>query len=268
MRNGKPEMCKRIIFTNRKGGVGKTTSVYNLGWYLSKLGFDVLLVDLDPQGNLSKGLLPEEELSEGLYDALTEGTLPIIEVKKRLSLLSGDERLSALEKQLVGQIDGFTRLYELLDRDELLRYRFVLVDSPPSLSMLTTNGLVACEYLISPVNPKLYALQGMNELLSTVHRVKQHFNPYLELLGIIINDHEKRPVISNEIAAEVESAFGDVVFATRISRSIKFEEAVNQRTGVVDLARLDKSRAKEEIELVAGELISRLKMHIPAPYPR
>jgi chromosome partitioning protein len=253
---------KPILFTNRKGGVGKTTGVYNLGWLLSNRGFQVLLVDLDPQGNLSKGLLEPEQIHLGLYEALRGEEIFFTRVKENLMILTGDERLSALEKQLVGEIDGFTRLSALLQEEVFWTFDFILIDSPPSLSMLTTNGLVAAEYLVSPINPKLYALHGMNELLSVVSKVKKSFASEIEFLGIIINDFEKNPVITGEIALEIEEAFGEKVFKTKISRSIKFEEAVARKIGVVDLPKLDKSRAKEEVEAVCDEFLRRLAIPV------
>ncbi len=249
---------KSILFSNQKGGVGKTTLTRNIGWYLSGLGHSVLLLDSDPQGNLSKSLFLEEEIREGLPEALENGTIRTMKVKENLELLSGDKRLAALEKKLVGEIDGYTRLRELLKREELTRYDFILIDSPPSLGMLTANALSASSYLVIPLSASVFSLQGTNDLFETMKKVKSTFNPDIKLLGVIVNAFDEVPVISREIREEIKSSFGDYAFSCLLSKSIKIEEAAASRIGVTALSGRGTEKVKREIADITDELFLRL----------
>jgi chromosome partitioning protein len=246
------------IFSNQKGGVGKTTLARELGVYVSARGFHVLLVDADPQGNLSKSLLPDDAVAGGLYDALEGSAIAVQDLSPSLSILSGDFRLSALEKSLVGEIDAFGRLRDLFETDHFRNYHHIFVDTPPSLGVLTGNALAAGDYVLIPMRPALYSMQGTNDLMKTVAKVKKTINPSLNLLGVIINGFDSQPVIVREIRKEIEESFGDKVFATVLSQTIKLEEAIAERTGVIYLKHLAKSRAKEEVERIGAELLARL----------
>jgi chromosome partitioning protein len=247
------------IFSNQKGGVGKTTLCRELGVYVSTRGFHVLLVDADPQGNLSKSLLPDESAAAGggLYDALEGNAIAVKDLSPSLSLLAGDFRLSALEKSLVGEIDAFGRLRDLFAAEPFRTYQHIFVDTPPSLSVLTGNALAAADHLVIPMRPALYSMQGTNDLMKTVAKVKKTMNPELNLLGVIINGFDSQPVIVREIRKEIEESFGEKVFATVLSQTIKLEEAIAERTGVIHLKHLAKSRAKEEVERIGVELLAR-----------
>jgi chromosome partitioning protein len=246
------------VFSNQKGGVGKTTLCRELGVYVSTRGFHVLLVDADPQGNLSKSLLPDNAPAGGLYDALEGSAIAVKPVSDSLSILSGDFRLSALEKSLVGEIDAFGRLRELFDSAHLKNYDHIFVDTPPSLGVLTGNALAAADHILIPMRPALYSMQGTNDLMKTVAKVKKTINPSLNLLGVIINGFDSQPVIVREILREIEDSFGEKVFSTVLSQTIKLEEAIAERTGVIHLKHLAKSHAKEEVERIGAELLVRL----------
>jgi chromosome partitioning protein len=246
------------IFSNQKGGVGKTTLCRELGVYVSTCGLKVLLVDADPQGNLSKSLLPEEGSAGELYDALEGSAIAVKDLSPSLGLLAGDLRLSALEKSLVGEIDAFGRLRELFETEHFQSYHHIFVDTPPSLGVLTGNALAAADHLVIPMRPALYSMQGTNDLMKTVAKVKKTINPELNLLGVIINGFDSQPVIVREIRREIEESFGDKVFGTVLSQTIKLEEAIAERTGVIHMKHLAKSRAKEEVELIGAELLARL----------
>ena len=248
---------KTIIFANQKGGVGKTTLTRELGIYLGSLSHRVLMVDADPQGNLTKSLV--EEKQQGLYEALTGGRIVITEPScSSVSLLCGDCRLAALEKSLIGEIDGYLRLKELFKNPLFGSFEYILIDSPPSLGLLSVNGLAASGHLVVPMNPSLYSLQGTNDLLNTVSKVKANLNPEISLLGVIINAYDSIPVITRQLRQEIEEAFGPLLFQTVLSKSIKLEEAIASKTGVIHHKRLDRSRAKEEVGLLGDELLSRL----------
>jgi chromosome partitioning protein len=246
------------IFSNQKGGVGKTTLCRELGVYVSTRGLRVLLVDADPQGNLSKSLLSDDSAAGGLYDALEGNAIAVQELSESLSILAGDFRLSALEKSLVGEIDAFGRLRELFETEPFRKYAHIFVDTPPSLGVLTGNALAAADHLVIPMRPALYSMQGTNDLMKTVAKVKKTMNPELNLLGVIINGFDSQPVIVREIRREIEESFADKVFATVLSQTIKLEEAIAERTGVIHLKHLAKSRAKEEVERIGAELLERL----------
>ena len=172
----------KIVFTNQKGGVGKTTLTRELGCYLShEKGFKVLLVDCDGQGNLSKSFL--DETGKGLYEAVTEESIEITAVTDRLDLLSGSIYLSLLEKQLIGEFDSYVRFKELFEKKEFECYDFILMDTPPSLGILTVNALTAADHLVMPVTASQYALQGTGDLLETLEKIRRSLNPSLFTLG-------------------------------------------------------------------------------------
>jgi len=258
-----------IIFSNQKGGVGKTTLTRELGIYLASRKHFVLLIDCDPQGNLTRGLV--EQPGPGLYEALT-GTstqsaecwagsaLNFTKINDNLQLLTGDVRLASLEKSLISEIDCYLKLKELLASDHFKKYDLILLDTPPSLGVLTVNALTAANHIIIPMKPALYTLQGTNDLMATVAKVRKTLNKGLNLLGVIINGFESVPVITRQIKSEIEQSFGNKVFKTVLSKSIKLEEAIAEQKGVTELKKLDRSRAKEEVSRIGAELLVRLGM--------
>jgi chromosome partitioning protein len=248
---------KTVIFSNQKGGVGKTTLTRELGIYLSSLAHKVLLVDCDPQGNLTKSIL--EGTDGGLYDTLTSDGLPPLKIHERLSLYAGDFRLSLLEKSLIGEIDAYSRLRTLLADPGLADFDYVFLDTPPSLGVLTVNALAAAQHLVIPMNPSLYSMQGTNDLLRTVSKVRSNLNPSLSLLGVIINAYDGVPVITRQIRDEIHASFGEKVFATMLSKSIRIEEAIAARQGVIHHKHLGASRVREEVQALGDELLRRLE---------
>jgi chromosome partitioning protein len=251
-------MIPVIIFPNQKGGCGKTTTARELALFTASLGKKVCIIDSDPQGNLSKSLVSEDDITTGLYEALDNQAYELMLVNGNLRLLAGDKRLAALEKSLIGEMDAFTRLKDLLADELFAGFDYIFIDSPPSLGILTGNGLVAATHFVIPMSPALYTLQGTNDLMDTVSKVRRNLNPGLKLLGVIINAYDSKPVITRQIAEEIRGSFGDIVFATHLSKTIKIEEAIAQRIGVTELKRLDKSRAREEVAAIGNELLKRL----------
>jgi len=248
---------RTLIFSNQKGGVGKTTLTRELGIYVASLSHGVLLVDCDPQGNLTKSLV--EDAEGGLYAALTGEGLRLTAVDQNLSLLAGDFRLALLEKSLIGEIDAYTRLRELLANRQLSAFDYIFLDTPPSLGVLTVNALAAASDLVIPMNPSLYSMQGTNDLLRTVSKVHANLNPGLALLGVIVNAFDSIPTITRQIRSEIEASFGERVFATVLSKSIKLEEAIASRKGVIHHTNLGASRAASEVKALGDELLSRLE---------
>ena len=245
-----------VIFSNQKGGVGKTTLTRELGIYAAGSSRRILLVDCDPQGNLTKSLTDKE--SPGLYESFIEGKVFLNQISENLSLFTGNYRLAALEKSLIGEIDCYTRLRDLLKGDQFSEFEHIFLDTPPSLGVLTVNALTASEHIVIPMNPSLYSMQGTNDLLVTINKVRRNLNPNLTLLGVIINAYDSRPVITRQIKDEIRGEFGGKVFATVLSRTIKIEESIAEKEGVIFHRRLDKSRIKEEITAIGDELLERL----------
>ena len=249
---------KTVIFSNQKGGVGKTTLTRELGIYVASRRHGVLLVDCDPQGNLTKSLA--EQTDGGLYEALTEGGLPLTKLGEFLYLVAGDFRLALLEKSLIAEIDAYTRLRELLSRANVgPAFDYVFIDTPPSLGVLTVNALAAATDLVVPMNPSLYSMQGTNDLLRTVSKVRANLNSTLNLLGVIINAFDCVPVITRQIRSEIEASFKDKVFSTVLSKSIRLEEAIATHKGVIHYTHLGASRAAEEVKALGDELLIRLE---------
>jgi len=247
---------KIVVFSNQKGGVGKTTLTRELGIYLASLDNKVLVVDLDPQANLTRSLTDEEH--PGCHEALTNCHYDVFDVQSGLSILSGDIKMAMLEKSLIAEIDAYTRLKELLEDTFFSDFDYILIDSPPSLGVLTVNALTAAEYLVIPMNPSLYSMQGTNDLMSTVQKVKKSLNSNLKLLGVIINSFESVPVITRQIRSEIEASFGGMMFKSVLSKSIKIEEAIANYEGVVSLS---KCKVKDELTAIGEEFVEKLEKY-------
>jgi len=245
---------RKIAISNQKGGVGKTTISREIGIYLASTGKKVLLVDVDPQGNLTKSLV--ETIPPGLYEAFTGNQFELLEVKRNLYILSGSIKLAAIEKSLIGEIDAYVRMKGILHDERFNKFDYIIMDCPPSLGLLTVNALTASDSLIIPMSPALYTMQGANDLLETMMKVKENLNPSLSFLGVIINAFDSIPIITRQIRNEIEESFGQRVFNQSLSKSIKIEEAIARRDGLIELQR---GKVKDEIILIGEELIKRLE---------
>jgi chromosome partitioning protein len=242
-----------IAVTNQKGGVGKTTTAVNLAYYAAKAGKQVLLVDFDPQGNATSGLgIDKRRLQYTVIDAL-EQKVPlqqcIVETsQKRLHLLPTTPQLANAEVELAKAQHKFTRLKTALASHT---YDLVIIDCPPSLSLLTVNALIAANHLLLPVQAEFYALEGLGQLLETMQLVRKGLNPQLDLLGVVLTMVDSRTTLSTQVQAEVKKHFADKVFATIIPRNIRLAEAPSHGlpVGAYDRwskgARAYKSLAKE-----------------------
>lgn len=260
-------MATVIAIANQKGGVGKTTTTINLGAYLAASKQRVLIVDLDPQGNTSSGLgIDKAALKNDLYDVLVDGLHPreiTIETEhKNLHVLPASAVLAAAEIELVKAHRREFRLREALQE---LPYDYVLIDCPPSLGVLTINGLTAADELIIPVQAEFYALEGLGQLVQTVQRVRKSLNPQLNLLGVLLTMHNGRTTLSTQVHDEVKRHFPDKVFDTIIPRNVRLAEAPSygKPIGVYDkwskgakaykiLAKEVQDRTKQSAKMKAG----------------
>ncbi|BAX92522.1 ParA family protein [Mycobacterium shigaense] len=221
--------AKVVAMCNQKGGVGKTTSTINLGAALAEYGRRVLLVDMDPQGALSAGLgVPHYELEKTIHNVLVEPRVSIDDVLlhtriKYLDLVPSNIDLSAAEIQLVNEVGREQTLGRAL-HPVLDRYDYVLIDCQPSLGLLTVNGLACADGVVIPTECEFFSLRGLALLTDTVDKVRDRLNPKLEISGILLTRYDPRTVNAREVMARVVERFGDLVFDTVITRTVRFPE--------------------------------------------
>jgi chromosome partitioning protein len=221
--------AKVVAMCNQKGGVGKTTSTINLGAALAEYGRRVLLVDMDPQGALSAGLgVPHYELDQTIHNLLVEPRLPIDDVLlhtrvPHMDLVPSNIDLSAAEIQLVNEVGREQTLARAL-HPVLDRYDYVLIDCQPSLGLLTVNGLTCADGVVIPTECEFFSLRGLALLTDTVEKVRDRLNPKLEISGILLTRYDPRTINSREVMARVVERFGDLVFDTVITRTVRFPE--------------------------------------------
>ncbi len=251
-------MTTVIAITNQKGGVGKTTTAINLAFFLAKAGKKTLLVDFDPQGNASSGLgIDKQALTLTMTDVIL-GAAPISAVvkateHKNLWLAPTTSILANTEVELAQADKRFSRLKSAIEATNDT-YDYILIDSPPSLSLLTVNGLIAAKYVLLPVQAEFYALEGLGQLLETMKLVRKGMNPSLELLGVLPTMLDSRTTLSNQVHEEIKRHFPGKVFSITIPRNIRLAEAPSHGVpiGVYDKfskgARAYKALAKEVID--------------------
>ncbi|OBH51281.1 ParA family protein [Mycobacterium sp. E2479] len=221
--------AKVVAMCNQKGGVGKTTSTINLGAALAEYGRRVLLVDMDPQGALSAGLgVPHYELDKTIHNVLVEPRVSIDDVLlqtrvRHMDLVPSNIDLSAAEIQLVNEVGREQTLGRAL-HPVLDRYDYVLIDCQPSLGLLTVNGLACADGVVIPTECEYFSLRGLALLTDTVDKVRDRLNPKLEISGILLTRYDPRTVNSREVMARVVERFGDLVFDTVITRTVRFPE--------------------------------------------
>ena len=215
---------KIIAIINQKGGVGKSTTAINLGAALGEMGKQVLLVDLDPQGNCSSGLGVEKSLiQQCIYDVLLNDVpleeVIIPDIAEGLDIAPATINLAGAEVELVSEMARENRLKDAVGGMRG-KYDFILIDCPPSLGLLTVNALVAADKLLIPIQCEFYALEGVTKLLESMKRVKSRLNPTLDIYGILLTMYDSRTTLSKQVVDEVREYFGRLVFATPIPRTV------------------------------------------------
>ena len=258
-------MSTVIAVTNQKGGVGKTTSAVNIAYYLAKAGKRVLLVDLDPQGNASSGLGIDKSNLETTIGEVLKGAATIEQAvmateHKNLSLVPTTSHLANVEVELANMDHKFSRLKAALTSTDD-KFDIIIIDSPPSLSLLTVNALIAAKYVLLPVQAEFYALEGLGQLLETMKLVRKGMNPSLELLGVLATMMDTRTTLSNQVYDEIKKHFNDKVFKTTIPRNIRLAEAPSHGVPVGAYDRWSKgARAYKAVAKEVTERVEALKV--------
>lgn len=222
-------MGKIISFANQKGGVGKTTSCVNIASSLGVLGFKVLIIDLDPQGNTTSGVGISKKGLKATTKELLTGELPVGEIivetpYKNLDVIPTNTALAGAEFDLFDLDDSEFRIKKALDEVKD-NYDYILIDCPPSLGMLTINAFAASDGVVVPMQCEFYALEGLSQLMITINRIKRMYNPGLAITGILITMYNSRLLLSMQVISELEKHYADKIFRTKISRNVKLTEA-------------------------------------------
>lgn len=250
-----------VAIANQKGGVGKTTTAINLAAAAAQRKKRVLLIDLDPQSNSSMSFIDPIQVTAGSYELFTQPEKPVTELVYKtgiesLDLIPARINLAKLEAKLIGDFDAAFRLRDRL-KDVESAYDLVLIDTPPTLGMITVNALVAAKYVLIPIQSSYFALEGTDDLLETIEKIRSRPNPDLELLGVLVTLVDKRTALSRDVESHIRNVFGDKTFKTVITRSVRLEEAPAHKLPVTSYA--PRSSGAVEYEELAKEVLKRVE---------